>query len=124
MDLSFTRSVKPVAVGVTLSDHQGSVEASSVSKKGPRAADQRSSSQRSSISKERSDSERSSVNRLTEYVDQSRSDSAAGATRICRSPCLSNESSRGRAMQPAQPAAISCESGRLSGIQPQRMRLP
>src|SRR5712671_2716030 len=56
--------------------------------------------------------------------DFARSKLAAEAKRISKSPSTPMDKSLGRDMQPAQPAALNSVSGRFSGIQPQRMRLP
>jgi len=39
-------------------------------------------------------------------------------------PLEPSDRTLGRAMQPAQPAALNSASGRVSGIHPQRMRWP
>ena len=52
------------------------------------------------------------------------SDAISGMTVIVSSLCLLMARTRGRDMQPAQPAAENADSGRVSGIQPQRMRRP
>src|SRR5690349_5250608 len=56
--------------------------------------------------------------------DFARSVFASEAKRISRTPSELMDRILGKAMQPAQPEALNSAWGRVSGIQPQRMRLP